>query len=46
MYEKLRLEYSIGNANGIRAVLSPFVGNNFDPKYFNVEYARFRDFYS
>jgi hypothetical protein len=46
MYEKLRMEYEIGNANGIKAVLSPFVGNNFDARYINREYARYRDFYS
>lgn len=46
MYEKLRMEYEIGNANGIKAVLSPFVGNNFDPRYLNTDYARFRNFYS
>jgi hypothetical protein len=46
MYDKLRLEYEIGNANGIKAILSPFVGNNFDPRYLNNEYARERDFYT
>jgi hypothetical protein len=46
MYEKLRMEHEIGNANSIKAILSPFVGNNFDPRYLNTEYARFRDFYS
>ena len=47
MYEKLRIEYEIGNAhNYIRAVLSPFVGNNFDPQHLHTEHARFRNFYS
>lgn len=46
MYEKLRMEYEIGNANAIKAILSPFVGNQFDPRYINTEYARFRNFYS
>lgn len=31
LYEQLKMDYEIGNANGIRAILSPFVGNNFDP---------------
>lgn len=46
LYDKLRLEYEIGNANGIKAILSPFVGNNFDPRYLNNEYGRERDFYT
>tara|TARA_R100001163_G_C5055102_1_gene191586 strand:- start:1360 stop:1887 length:528 start_codon:yes stop_codon:yes gene_type:complete len=46
LYEKLRMEYEIGNANGIKAVLSPFVGNNFDARYLNREHGRSRDFYS
>lgn len=32
-YEQTRLEYVAGNTQIIRAVLSPFVGNNFDPRY-------------
>lgn len=31
LYEQLCLEYNIGNASIVQAVLSPFVGNNFDP---------------
>lgn len=46
MYEKLRIEHEVGNANAIEAILSPFVGNKFDPRYLNNEYARHRDFYS
>jgi hypothetical protein len=46
MYEKLRMEYEIGNANGIKAVLGPFVGNNFDARYLNREHGRSRDFFS
>jgi hypothetical protein len=30
-YDALKLDYQFGNTNTIRAVLSPFVGNNFDP---------------
>lgn len=33
LYDKLMLEYNIGNASAIQAVLSPFVGNTFDPAY-------------
>lgn len=32
LYETLILEYNIGNATAISAVLSPFVGNRFDPR--------------
>jgi hypothetical protein len=28
----MKWEYELGNANAIRAILSPFVGNNFDPR--------------
>jgi len=30
-YADLKWEYEIGNAKAIRAILSPFVGNTFDP---------------
>jgi hypothetical protein len=33
MYDQLVLEHNVGNATAVRAVLSPFVGNNFDPRY-------------
>ena len=32
IYEKLRTEFEIGNPNICEAVLSPFVGNDFDPR--------------
>jgi hypothetical protein len=32
-YQDLVLDHNIGNATAVRAVLSPFVGNNFDPRY-------------
>lgn len=32
LYQTLTLEYNIGNATAISAVLSPFVGNKFDPR--------------
>ena len=31
-YDEMKWEYELGNANAIRAILSPFVGNNFDPR--------------
>lgn len=31
-YQEMKWEYELGNANAIRAVLSPFIGNNFDPR--------------
>jgi hypothetical protein len=32
LYENLKQQYNIGNASMLRAVLGPFVGNNFDPQ--------------
>jgi hypothetical protein len=32
MYQQLKMEYNIGNATAVASVLSPFVGNNFDPR--------------
>lgn len=36
MYEQLTLDHNIGNATATSAILSPFVSNNFDPRYLNV----------
>lgn len=33
LYEQLVFDHNVGEAAPIRAVLSPFVGNNFDPRY-------------
>jgi hypothetical protein len=33
LYDQLTLDHNIGNATAVSAVLSPFVGNNFDPRY-------------
>jgi len=33
IYEHLKQQHNIGNASAISAVLSPFVGNNFDPRF-------------
>ena len=47
MYDKLKLEYEIGNIKYIRAVLSPFVGNKFDPRSLLSDHGdRDRTFYS
>ena len=35
MYEQLTLRWDISNANAIRAIFSPFIGNNFDPQNLN-----------
>jgi hypothetical protein len=32
LYEKLVMEHNISNATAVSAILSPFVGNNFDPQ--------------
>jgi hypothetical protein len=32
LYDQLVLDHNIGNATAVRAILSPFVGNNFDPQ--------------
>lgn len=47
MYDKLKLEYEIGNIKYVKAVLSPFVGNKFAPQNIRDHYdARDRHFYS
>ena len=46
MYDKLRMQYEISNSNGIEAILGPFVGNNFDPRYLTDHYSRLRKFMS
>ena len=45
-YEKLKMEHEIGNIKYVRAVLSPFVGNNFDPSFSLRQSHRSEDFYS
>jgi hypothetical protein len=42
VYDKLRLEYNIGNSSILQAVLSPFVGNNFDPQMLNTGRSDYR----
>ncbi len=49
LYQSLTFEHNIGNATAIRAVLSPFVGNNFDPRYLlrgSFRSTNSNDFYS
>lgn len=49
LYEQLALDHNIGNATAVRAVLSPFVGNNFDPRYLlrgSFRSTNSNDFYS
>lgn len=36
MYEHLKQQHNIGNATVIEAVLGPFVGNDFDPRYLRM----------
>ena len=31
-YDELKTDYQFGNTNTVRAILSPFIGNNFDPR--------------
>lgn len=47
MYDKLKLEYEIGNIKYVKAILSPFVGNKFDPRSLLSDHGdRDRTFYS
>jgi hypothetical protein len=45
-YQELRKQYEFGNANAIRAMMSPFVGNKFDPRAIQLNPYRSRDIYS
>jgi hypothetical protein len=46
LYEELTSHWDVSNASAIRAILSPFVGNNFNPRYIQSYGYRARDFYS
>ena len=47
LYKELIDQWAASTATGIRAVLGPFVGNNFDPRNLNnYTTHRHRDFYS
>lgn len=46
LYEDLTDHWNIGNANFVRAIFSPFIGNNFDPQNLNnpsYDYSRHED---
>lgn len=45
-YEELTSHWDVKEATAIRAILSPFVGNNFDPRYLQTYTDRSRYFYS
>lgn len=45
-YDELTSHWDVKEASAIRAVLSPFVGNNFDPRYLQTYTDRSRYFYS
>lgn len=45
-YEELTSHWDVKEATAIRAVLSPFVGNKFDPNAIRYSSDRSRDFYS
>jgi len=45
-YAELTGHWDVANATAIRAVLSPFVGNKFDPNAIRYSSDRSRDFYS
>jgi hypothetical protein len=45
-YDELTSHWDVKEATAVRAVLSPFVGNKFDPRSIRTNLARSRDFYS
>lgn len=45
-YDELTSHWDVKNASAIRAILSPFVGNKFDPRYLQNNSDRSRYFYS
>jgi hypothetical protein len=45
-YAELTMQHNIGNATAIRAVLSPFVGSNFDPLMLHRGYNKRNDMIS
>ncbi|MEX0596130.1 MAG: hypothetical protein WD512_06480, partial [Candidatus Paceibacterota bacterium] len=46
LYEELTSHWDVKDATAVRAILSPFVGNNFNPRYIQSHGYRSRDFYS
>lgn len=46
MYEQLTLRWDVSNASAVRAIFSPFIGNNFDPQNLNnpnYNHSRYED---
>jgi len=46
LYDELTSHWDVKDASAIRAVLSPFVSNRFDPRTIRENDYRYRDFYS
>lgn len=46
LYEELTSHWDVANATAITAILSPFVGNKFDPRYLQTTDVRSKYFYS
>jgi hypothetical protein len=46
LYEELTSHWDVKDATAIRAIFSPFVGNNFNPRYLQNYSYRSRDFFS
>lgn len=42
MYQDLKQQHILGDSSRIRAILSPFVGNNFDPQMLNTGRSDYR----
>lgn len=42
MYDQLKTQYVLGDASRVKAILSPFVGNNFDPQMLNTGQSDYR----
>jgi len=43
-YDELTSHWDVKEATAVKAILSPFVGNKFDPRFLNSSY-NFKDFY-
>lgn len=44
-YDELTSHWDVAQATSVKAILSPFVGNKFDPRYIEGQNPRNRDFY-
>jgi hypothetical protein len=45
-YDELTSHWNVQNASAVKAILSPFVGNNFDPRMISTDNAYYRRMYS